>query len=210
MNSNSYATQSALNRAYWQDRLAPCQVGINQILWDQQCSLVPQGSHSGLPYLWRFYRPNDPTPDGLPAPVRYGVYRADGNRNKIKGFVELSPYWQYWFRRNNTAAALKYIKRPDSGWVNKQPWPKVAQVGWCGSYVVVTKIDGNKAFIMSYDNSKRPRDYRGIDYLQQLTVGYSNDNTGLPDCGKCLTFAIRNPGEELYLDVRNLAFLRAL
>lgn len=193
--------KSAQNREQYQD-LPIAQVGICRIRHDKE-SPRARGS---FPYLSRFYDPKSHKVRGLPEPVNfYG--------GKI-GNVKLAKVWQDYFDENNSEAAQIYTygrdgQKLDSGWVNKQPWPTVRQVGWGGAYVVVTKITNGRAYIECYDNSKTPADY-ARDYLQQFSVVYTDDTLSLPDCGKCLTFAICNPGEKLWMNVEDLTFFRAL
>jgi hypothetical protein len=97
--------------------------------------------------------------------------------------------------------------RKQSGWRNYGDVWVVEQLGWGGAYVVVTHIDGHRAYIQGYNNSKRPEDY-AIDFRQQFSVVYTDGTIGLPDCGLCYSIVIGN-GAPLWVDVDDLYFFRA-
>lgn len=193
--------QSALNRLRYM-WLPPAKVGICRVLHDRECSR-PRGG-AKLPYLSRFYDPKLKNIRGLPETIRF---------NGGRGTVSLSTQWQVFFQMNNTPQAHKYLTRLQSGWVNYGPWPKIEQLCTAspqGTFVLVDRIEGNRAYIYSYQNDRQPSDYVNIDYLQLFGVAYSDDSISLPDCGKAYTFAIRNPSDgELWVDTRDLTFIRA-
>jgi hypothetical protein len=198
---NNPQVQSALNKLKYM-WLPKAKVGINRVLHDRECSR-PRGGAT-YPYLSRFYDPKLKQVRSLPETVRFG----GGKR----GTITLSKQWIDFFFAENTGKAAKYLTQLQSGWVNYGPWPKVEQLCTAspqGTFVVVTKIDGNKAFIESYDNSKRPSDYENIDYLQRFGMVGSDDSIGEPDQGPAFTLAIHNPGEALWIDVRDITFVRS-
>jgi hypothetical protein len=186
--------KSLLNRIRYAF-LPAARVGICRVRHDRESARIRGGGQ--YPYLSRFYDGKG----GLPETVRF--YGGKGN-------VRLAQVWQEFFEENNTNQAQKYLKRLQSGWVNYGPWPKIEQICCAspdGTYVVVNKIIGNRAYINCYDNSKIPADYQ-TDYLQQFGVAYPDDSIGLPPCGPAFTFAIKNPDELLWMHTDDLTFIR--
>ncbi len=191
--------QSTLNRIRY-STLPPAKAGICRVRHDKECSR-PRGG-AKLPYLSRFYNTQVDV-YGLPETVRF---------NGGRGSVTLAPQWEAFFERNNTNPAKKHLKRPHSGWRNDGDWPRVQQLCTAsprGTFVLVDRIEGDRAYIYSYHNDRHPNEYINIDYLQLFGVAYSDDSVGLPDCGPAYTFAIANKGERLWMDVRDLTFWRA-
>lgn len=196
----SSSMKSLLNRIKYA-YLPPAKVGICRVRHDRECSRIRSGSYN---YLTRFYDPKSAQIRGLPETVRFY-----GGR----GTVSLKPQWQTFFADKNTLGAETYLKRLQSGWVNYGPWPKVEQLCTAspqGTYVVVDRIEGDKAYIQSYSNDRNPSDYVNIDYLQAFGVAYSDDTIGLPPCGPAYTLAICNPGEKLWMWTADLTFIRKL
>lgn len=196
--------QSQLNQSLY-GHLPPARVGICRILHDRECSRIRGGSLAewwlGLryPYLSRFYNPAAKKLRGLPETVRY-----NGGRSHVR----LSIDWVDFLWSHNTNIAAEYLMRPDSGWRNKGDTSTVEQLGWGGAYVVVTHIDGNKAYIESYDNSRNPDSYIDRDYLQLFSViDQSNNLSGSP-VGNAYSFVISNPGERLWIDTQDITFVR--
>lgn len=208
---NSPRIQSLINRSlYAWRRVPPKPMSVCRLLYDHECA-IPRGDGQ-FPFLWRFFGARM----GYPNTVALRGGRGD---------VELAEWWQEFFYQENTGKAVAYTKghgsRPNTGWVNTQPWPRVKQIACSGdgvhhTYLVVTEIQGSRAYIQSYDNSKRPQDYPTKDFptvlnfLNPFGVGFPDGSVGGADCGLCYTFAIHNPGERLYVDVADLTFLRSL
>lgn len=181
--------------------LPPARPGICRVLHDKECSR-PRG---GAKYAWisRFYDPKASQIRGLPETVRFG-----GGRST----VTLQPQWQAFFAEHNTPAAQQYLKRPYSGWRNDAEWPRVQQLCTAspqGTFVVVDRIEGDRAYIYSYRNDRHPSDYINIDYLQGFGVAYNDDSIGQPPCGRAYTFAISNKDDNLWIDKRDLTYWRA-
>ena len=200
---NSPLVQSTINRAlYAWRRVPPKPKSICRLLYDHECGI--KRGNGKYPYLWRFYGAKI----GYPMTV---LLHGEGN-------VSLEEQWQAWFYYNNTPRAVAYTKgqgaRPNTGWVNTVPWPMVRQIACPGdgmhhTYLVVDSIEGNRAYIESYDNSKQPSDYP-YDYLNPFGIGYPDGKVGAAPCGLCYTFAIHNPGERLWVDVQDLTFFKSL
>lgn len=186
--------KSLLNRARYA-LLPGAQVGINRIRHDREFNGVRGPGR--YPYLSRFYGLNRP---GLPETVRY----TGGKKT-----VHLSDAWVGHFLEINAEhpEAIAHLKKLQSGWVNYGPFPTVEQLGFGGDYVVVTHIVGNRAYINSYDNSLSPSNYKE-DYNQAFHIVYPDDSIGSPDWGPAYTFVIANHGENLWIDVGNLTFIR--
>lgn len=201
---NSPKVQSTINKVLYSWRRIPPKNGsICRLLYDYECGII---RGNGLfPYLWRFYG------------AKWGYPNTVALRGG-RGDVVLSEWWQEFFYMENTGKAVAFTKghgdRPNTGWVNTQPWPDVKQIACSGdgirhTYLVVDEVIGTRAYILGYDNSKRPTDY-DIDYLNPFGVGFPDGHMGIADCGPCYTFVIHNPGERLWVDVQDLTFLRSL
>ena len=135
---------------------------------------------------------------GLPATVRI---------NGGKGTVELSPAWVKFLDRINTPDAQRYLRKLQSGWLNYGPFPKMEQLTFGGNFVEVTRIEGNKAFIKSYNNADAPPDTTGPNTLiQSFSVVYTDGSWEMSTpVGTVYTFIIANPEDgELWIDIENL------
>lgn len=195
--------KSAINRLRYSYLLLlpPRSNSICRVLHDKECSRPRGGAQYA--YLSRFYNPKDEQIRGLPETVRF---------NGGRGTVILAPWWQRYLDQWNSPVAQKYLKRLQSGYVNYGPYPKIEQLCTAspgGTFVVVRRVAGNRAYIECYQNDKRPSDYIH-DYRQLFGVAYSDDSIGYPPCGFAFTIAIKNPGENLWVDIRDLSFVRSL
>jgi hypothetical protein len=192
--------KSMLNRLRYAF-LPPAGVGICRVRHDRECARIR--GNGRYPYLSRFYDAKIKQPRALPETVRF---------NGGRGTVSLARPWQNFFDGWNTPAAEQYLKRKQSGWVNYGPWPKIEQLCTAsveGTFVVVTHKIGRKCYIASYSNDKTPLDYPDIDYLQRFGVVSTDDSIDGPPCGTAYTFAIANPGEQLWMNQDDLTFVRS-
>src|SRR5689334_22144343 len=91
-----------------------------------------------LGYQSRLWQESGKKFRGLPETVRI---------NGGRGTVELSPAWVEYLDRINTPEARDFLRKPQSGWLNYGPFPKMEQLTFGGDFVYVTRIDGQRAYI---------------------------------------------------------------
>lgn len=140
---------------------------------------------------------------GLPETVRI---------NGGRGTVELSPAWVEFLDSINTPDAQRYLRKLQSGWLNYGPFPKMEQLTFGGNYVEVTRIEGNKAFIKSFNNADPPpkidlsTETLPNTLIQAFSVVYTDGSWEMyTPVGVAYTFIIANPKDgELWIDIENL------
>lgn len=156
-----------------------------------------------------------------------------GVRNKIpstvrlnggEGFVMLTEPWMEYVRKiNNTVEARKYqfkdwkdgctILKDAVGWHNTGKGNRVEQVTFSGNYVNVTRVEGNKAYVDTYNVKDSPPKVVppvgvGIMFahpiVHLLSTQFSNKLDMTTNQKYPRIFLIANEGEELWMDIRCL------
>lgn len=137
--------------------------------------------------------------DGLPATVRL---------RGGKDFVRLPDKWMEYVRSINTAAAYNYIFKPASGWHNQGDLCRVEQVTFAGNILDVTRIEGNRAYIRSFDVGSDPPaspimpNVSNLHPLVQLfTTQYLRWLDMTTNGRYPRVLIVSNPGEELWIDI---------
>ena len=144
---------------------------------------------------------------GLPETVRI---------NGGRGTVELSPAWVAFLDRINTPDAGRFLRKLQSGWLNYGPFPKLEQLTFAGNFVYVTHIDGERAYIKSFNNADLPPE-TGPDKTTPYTMSHDpfihifstvyTDGTWemATPVGLVFTFIIANPDDgPLWIDLNDL------
>ena len=141
--------------------------------------------------------------DGLPSTVRI---------RGGKGFVRLTTTWMNYVARLNTASAYNYIFKDSSGWHNQGDMSRVEQLTFSGNFVKVNRIVNGRAYIDAYSLADTPPSttaHPTITSLSTLIQFFTTQYTTYLDMStdgrwpKILVIA--NPGEELWMDVNDLA-----
>jgi hypothetical protein len=144
---------------------------------------------------------------GLPETVRI---------NGGRGTVELSPVWVAFLDRINTPDAQRYLRKLQSGWLNYGPFPKMEQLTFAGNFVHVTHIDGERAYIKSFNNADPPPE-SGPDKTTPYSMShdplihifstvYTDGSWEMATpVGLVFTFVIANPDDgPLWIDIKDL------
>jgi hypothetical protein len=139
--------------------------------------------------------------------------------NGGKGNVNLSDLWMAYLARINTAKALTYLIKPASGWHNTGSVNNlnVRQVVLAGNIVQVLRIEGNQAFIQAVFNNDNPpavlvmpmpNKLNPLIHLFSIQYGlqsnYPDHLDMTTDSRYARYFPMANPGEQLWIDARNL------
>ena len=149
---------------------------------------------------------------GLPETVRI---------NGGQGEVVLSSAWVEFMDKINTAAAQRYLRREQTGWLNFGPFPKMEQLTFGGNYVYVTHVKGNKAYIRYWSNAITPPNLDLYFFqtptptpgpleintlIQNFSVVYTDGTWEMTTpIGDVYTFIIANPSDgPLWIDISNL------
>jgi lysozyme len=168
--------------------------GLYRIKSDTQAGVVPTGTR---PYIR----------NGLPCTVRL-----QGG----KGSVLLSPDWMKYAYAINTGKARNYqfetptIFKDAVGWHNQQGNNRVEQVVFGGNVLEVLRIDGERAYIKTYFNEQAPPATTVFPtdannpLVHNFSIQYSSRLDTSTDGRYARTLVIANPGEQLYLSVREL------
>ena len=101
-------------------------------------------------------------------------------------------------------AALPTTFKDSVGWHNTGNAHRVEELTFSGNIVDVTRIVGNRAYIKClYNGEPAPTEYI-LPPVQMFTIQYSN-HLDIDGNGKQpRTFIVANPGEELWLDLKDL------
>lgn len=150
---------------------------------------------------------------GLPSTVRF-----QGG----KGTEQLPPIWMdyiYQIQGNPNYMFSDPIRLKDAvGWHNNGDGNKVEQLGFSGNVVEVTHIEDNKAYIKTVPITDNPPMLGGKFVLVEPTKGTHplihnfsiqyRDHLDLDTDGKfARTIVFSNPGEELWIDTREIVRL---
>jgi len=151
----------------------------------------------------RLWKPEWKKLRGLPETVRI---------NGGRGTVELPPEWVDFLDRINTPDAQRYLRKLQSGWLNYGPFPKMEQLTFGGNYVHVTHIDGNRAYIKTFNIADPPPVGR-LPYteepdplIQTFSVVYTDGSWEMETpVGMAYTLILANPEDgPLWIDIENL------
>ena len=139
---------------------------------------------------------------GLPETVRI-----HGGR----GTVELPPAWVEFLDGINTPDARRYLRKPQSGWLNYGPFPKMEQLTFGGNFVHVTRVKANKAYIQTFNIADDPPQ-RGPyttepdPLIHTFSVVYTDGSWQMETpVGVVYTLIIANPKDgPLWIDIDDL------
>lgn len=139
---------------------------------------------------------------GLPETVRI-----HGGRST----VELPPAWVEFLDRINTPDAQRYLRQPQSGWLNYGPFPKMEQLTFGGNFVYVTRVKANRAYIKTLNIADDPPERgpytAGPDPLiQTFSVVYTDGSWQMETpVGVVYTLIVANPEDgPLWIDIDDL------
>jgi hypothetical protein len=128
-----------------------------------------------------------------------------------KGTVFLSDRWVDFLDSLNTQEAQRFLRRQGNGWLNGGPFPKMEQLTFGGNYVEVTRIEGHKAYIRTFNNADHPPSAAdpiigNNTLIQTFSVVYTDGSWEMAaPAGPVYTLIIANPQDgELWIDIDNL------
>lgn len=144
---------------------------------------------------------------GLPETVRI---------NGGRGTVQLPEDWVAYLDKINSPDARRFLRRLQTGWLNYGPFPKMEQLTFGGDYVFVTHVEGERAYIKSF-NTANPPPYDGPDmtspytmshdpFIQIFSTVYTDGTYEMAtSIGLVFTFVIANPDDgPLWIDIHDL------
>jgi GH25 family lysozyme M1 (1,4-beta-N-acetylmuramidase) len=137
------------------------------------------------------------------------TYRYQGGR----GNLVLAPWWVDYLKKINSPDAIRYLSKPDSGWLNTGGKWQVEYLTFGGNFVYVSRIEGNKAFINTYNNADVPPIGMGPNILvQKFGVVYNDGHHASgtdTKVGMAYTLLITRPEDhgKVWIDVNNLVKL---
>lgn len=186
---------SAINR-FKASFLPACRVGRNRVRRDVE--------RKKWNWLSRIYDPKAKKVRGLPQTCRVG----GGS-----GTVKLPSVWIAFWAQINTAAAVKYNMKKDSGWLNKGPWPKVERLIFADAFVDVIEIVNGWAYIRAYDTLLDPPDV-STDFFDDCLIGpftvvTNKGGTEGPPCGNVRILNIQENHKRSRIPVDDLTYVGA-
>lgn len=159
---------------------------------DLEAGIAPKGTR---PYLR----------DGLPSTVRLR-----GGESQYS----LPTKWIAYLKLINTPKAYDYLIKPASGWHNQGDFNTMQQLTFSGNHVEVTRIDGNQAYISTYvltDNPPteiiKPLEKTLHPKVQLFSTQYKRTLDMSTNGRYPRTLIMRNAGEEIWIDLRDIVRL---
>ena len=128
-----------------------------------------------------------------------------------KGTIFLSDRWVDFLDSINTQDAQRFLRIEHTGWLNHGPFPIMEQLTFGGNYVMVTRIDGHKAYIKTFNNGDHPPSASdpiigNNTLIQTFSVVYTDGSWEMATpAGLVHTLLIANSRDgELWIDIDNL------
>ncbi len=141
--------------------------------------------------------------NGLPSTVRI---------RGGKGFVRLTTSWLNYVAKLNTVSAYSYIFKDASGWHNQGDMVRVEQLTFSGNIVKVNRVSNGRAYIDAFFLSDTPPASAPTlsianlsPVIQFFTTQYNTYLDMSTDGRWPKILVIANPGEELWMNVNDLA-----
>jgi len=191
---------------------------VNGIKYQQALSYVPVAPPPVTPPATgtNLYRIKDDIeagiiPNGTRAYLRVGLpstVRLQGGT----GTINLPKAWMDYVKKINvTTKNYNYLVKPDSGWHNQGEENHFEELTFSGNVLDVLRIEGNRAYIRTYFTNEtppteaiQPREKSLHPLVQMFSIQYRDRLDMSTDGRYCLTLIIANPGEQLWIDTREI------